>query len=571
MFHSFICCNDVIFEVFPMSKSSTYYPLGGLSLILLFLLICATSCKDKSAQNGWGTEVLTPLAGTEVTINDIVADSLLGYQGDSTLSLVYSESIYEFNPEEELLEIPDTSLVSNIKIDSLVPMPTQGTSPSNAKSGSQPIELFRKDKLLVYNFNGPELTFLRIRSGELEIFIQSTIPDSLFFEFNMSEARDKQGQILKETDIAPPAPDGGSSTVRRTVDISGYEVDLRGPGNNGFNTIQPIIIGEVESLNSIGNVTSDDSVNISYKLKNIVPQYVKGYLGKDTVEVGKETIDFNAFENVKSGLFDIDEVRAQFSVRNGLGVEGKILVNSLKSIKGNQEVSLNSSVTSQPIRIQRAYDNPRITNTTSVTLNQQNANIEEMIELMPSQFYYDIEAFINPRGNYFNYQDFGYYDSPFDVNFDVEIPMRVRLQDLVLQDTTDFNLGLSDKELQNIEKGKLNLITYNSFPYEIDLQMYLYDEAFKRIDSLFIDNTIEGGRLNDSCRVTEDRRTQLTSVIGQERLADIQGAKKAVIEATFSNPQTPSFCKQRKLSIYDDYKVDITLSARFKYLLRDTF
>ncbi|PSR04131.1 MAG: hypothetical protein BRD50_04435 [Bacteroidetes bacterium SW_11_45_7] len=534
------------------------------------VILLSPSCKDK-ATNGWDTDVLTPLANAKLNVNDIVADSLVEYQQDSSLRLVYSNTIYEFDPTDELLQIPDTSLENKLQLDSIVPMANVDHDPYDARKKSDKVELFRKNKLLVYNFNGPELTFFRIKSGQFKILITSTLQDTLYFDFELNEARDQNGAPLTESDVLLPAPPNGSSTIERSFDLSGYEVDLRGPDQKLVNSIQPVLVGKVDSLGDLSDVTPQDSIYISYQLKDIVPQYVKGYLGNDTVEVGQGEIKLDLFKNLNAGLVDLAKVEADFSVINGLGVNGQLDIKSFEAIKGSQTISLTSPLINKPIKIDRAYDNPRITNTTDVSLSGQNSNVKELLELLPSRIFYNIEAFINPRGNFYNYQDFGYYDSQFDVNVDVELPLQARLKDLFLRDTTDFNIGLTDQEIKNIEKGELNLIAYNHFPYDVDVQLYLYDNMFNLKDSLFLENTIASGRFNDSCRVVGDQRTVLTSKVDNDRLKQLQKAEKAIVQVGFSNPEVPGFCTQRKLKLYDNYAIDLTLSARFKYLLQDAF
>lgn len=532
-------------------------------------LLLTTSCKKKAAKDGWSNDVLTPLANANLNVNDIVADSLVDYRPDSSLKLVYRNTIYEFDPKDELLEIPDTSLENKLQLDSIVPMANVDIRPNSARKNNDKVELFRKDQLLKYNFNGPELTFFRIRSGQLNIFITSTLRDTLYFDFTLNEARDENGNSLSESDVLLPAPPDGNSTIERSFDLDGYEVDLRGPDQSLVNSLKPVLVGKVDSLGDLSNATPEDSIYISYQLQNIVPQFVKGYLGNDTVEVGKGKFQLDIFKNLNGGLFDLSEVNTHFSVTNGLGIEGELAIKSFKAVKGSQEMSLTSPVISDPLNIKRAYNNPRITNTTEVTLNDQNSNLKELIELFPNQVKYDIQAYINPKGNLYNYQDFGYYDSQFDVNVDVEVPLEARLADVILSDTTDFSIGLTDEEIENIEKGKLHLIAYNHFPYEVDVQLYLYDDKFNLTDSLFIENTIPSGQFNDSCRVVDDRRTVLTSDVDNDKLLHLKQAEKAIIQAGFSNTETPSFCNTRRLKLYDNYFIDLTLSARFKYLLQD--
>jgi len=81
-------------------------------LYLLFFLtlgIVWSSCKRNPDQPRWNTNILTPLVSSTLTINNLVADSLLQINADSTVSLVYKNPLYTFYLDS-LFTIPDTTL-----------------------------------------------------------------------------------------------------------------------------------------------------------------------------------------------------------------------------------------------------------------------------------------------------------------------------------------------------------------------------------------------------------------------------------------------------------------------------
>ena len=92
-------------------KAKSYF----LGLVALSLLIFA--CKPKNPS--WDAEILMPLVTSEVSMDNILKDSLLEADDDSVLSLVYRSSIFNLSITEELISIPDTFFRKNLALDSL--------------------------------------------------------------------------------------------------------------------------------------------------------------------------------------------------------------------------------------------------------------------------------------------------------------------------------------------------------------------------------------------------------------------------------------------------------------------
>lgn len=79
---------------------------------VLFFLIAAifSSCK-KDAKTNWETELLIPIATTNLTLRNLVKDtSILKTNSDNSMKLVYNSQLYNFNLAEQIVNIPDTSI-----------------------------------------------------------------------------------------------------------------------------------------------------------------------------------------------------------------------------------------------------------------------------------------------------------------------------------------------------------------------------------------------------------------------------------------------------------------------------
>jgi len=93
-------------------------------LFTLFVIAVLFSCKKENSKPTWDVDVVTPLVNTTMTIRDIVNDTVLQVNTDSSVSLVYKSSFYDFKLDE-ISKVPDTTIeytakLSNLKINDII-------------------------------------------------------------------------------------------------------------------------------------------------------------------------------------------------------------------------------------------------------------------------------------------------------------------------------------------------------------------------------------------------------------------------------------------------------------------
>ncbi len=84
---------------------STNWKLISLALLLTFMAAC-----KKNRQTSWNTDVLVPIATASLSIQNLVKDSSVHAQADSSLILDFNSTLYEFNLADKIINIPDTSI-----------------------------------------------------------------------------------------------------------------------------------------------------------------------------------------------------------------------------------------------------------------------------------------------------------------------------------------------------------------------------------------------------------------------------------------------------------------------------
>lgn len=97
-------------------KLKFLYPI----IVLVFLF----SCKKDNGKPSWDLDYIGPLAHTTMTISDIVSDTILQINNDSTVSLIYKDSFYGMGIDT-IFSIVDTSIeytakLSDLKINDII-------------------------------------------------------------------------------------------------------------------------------------------------------------------------------------------------------------------------------------------------------------------------------------------------------------------------------------------------------------------------------------------------------------------------------------------------------------------
>ena len=80
----------------------------GLLFLLILFTLTYSSCKREELLPTWETDIVAPIVYTSLSIDDLITDSLVQENTDSSLTIVYQQPLCSL-AIDSLLEIPDTS------------------------------------------------------------------------------------------------------------------------------------------------------------------------------------------------------------------------------------------------------------------------------------------------------------------------------------------------------------------------------------------------------------------------------------------------------------------------------
>lgn len=346
--------------------------------------------------------------------------------------------------------------------------------------------VIQRDEEVSQDLEGAELKFVKVRSGNLKLQLFTSIQEDMTLYLQIPSAS-KGGVFLNEVVKVPGAAPGTPTVLNREIDLTGYTLDYRGKDPNNrdtVNTIHQIIRATLDSSGRKVDVSLTDSVNISYTLNQILPDYAIGYIGTNVTETGDATVPFDVFNKI-SGDVSLSDLTVRLKVSNGIGAEGSILTRSVVShnTQTGNKVTLTGPIINTEYPVQSAIFSPFLPREQVVTYDKNNSNVIAFIENLPNQLDYNMKIALSPNGNTNNWQDFIYYDSRFKVDLEMVIPGAFSLKDLRFKDSIAFDIA-STSNSEKIKSGVINLFYENSYPIDLEAKLAVFDEQGNFLDSL---------------------------------------------------------------------------------------
>ncbi len=522
-------------------------------LLLSILTITFFSCRKELEKPSWDTQILAPLVNASMNINNLLPDSILQANADSSMKIVFRNDIFNLSMDT-LFQIPDTIIKNGYNI----PLSTT-LNPGQTVLNNVTTET-------TYQIQDAQLRTATIKSGFVNYKIKSKIHEITDFVYSIPCA--KKNGVPFSINVSVPAAVGSTPGVyNQTFDLSGYVIDLTGIANNKVNTIYTSLTASISPLGQPVALVPSDSLIIENKFYDVIPYYAKGYFGNNTINIGPETTNFTLFERITDGTIQLEDVNLNLYIENPIGLDARVFINNLKSINSRtgNTINLSNSIIGSPININRAAESggniyPTYAN---FPLTTSNSNIKPMIENLPDKFGYSMQIITNPLGNISGSNDFIYIDRLLKARLDMEIPLSLVASNLTLTDTIDFNIASSDGE-QNIHSGTITLFANNGFPFDAGLQIYTLNENNVVTDSLFAyANTIDEAPINSSLRATGKKLTKIVIPISESRMNLLFNTPKVVLKAKFNTSAQPQYIK-----IYSDYSLDVKLVGDFNYTVQ---
>ena len=518
--------------------------MKNLTYILTFFISFAViSCKKGNNPTRWDTNIVAPVVYGDLTINDLLTDTILEVNNDNSIQLNFNSNIYELN-FDSLVKIPDTTMINDYFIPystgiNFSPGQTFITQPENT----------------ILQISDVELTEIKVLNGSLHYTLNSNIFADIIYEYQITNAFDENGNMFSKT-VTVPSASSSNAFVSGEFSLDGYTIDLRGVSANAYNTLSTLVKMTLAPSNTNDLVLSNqDTVHLANTISNLTLEYAKGYFGNQTISIPNESSKINTLNNITNGTIDLEQVSIDFTIKNGIGADASFNFQNLLSIKNGNTVALNHAIIGSSNFLNRATFNGAnvVPSVFSTVINSSNSNIENWIENLPDSVRYSLNLEINPLGNIANHNDFIYKNAPFSVNMGIDMPLRLLANNLTLTDTITINTS----DIENILSGNLHIFVENGFPLQANISVKNQAGG----NELYSNTTINAGMLDNSGIVISPTESIHKISFGNADIEQLKQSNKLIIKVEFSTPTSA----YGLLNIYDYYHLKFKVNTDFIY------
>jgi hypothetical protein len=439
-----------------MNASSIRY------VVSVFALLAISACQRREPTT-WDADIMGPLAYGRLSLQQLIADSLLEADESGLWHLIFDEDLTDFDLDS-IVEIPDTVILKEY------PLLFGGAFPPGFALPILPTQQ------ITIQHPSVQLKQVRMKSGQLRYRLQSPIDGYLNCSLNIPglTLNGQPQNIVIQT--SPPA-EGQDFVAEGYIDLTGLELDLTGETGNSFNRISFSFVVVVDpNSGQSAQVAVGDEIVLELQFAEPKVSYATGYFGSHHYLLD-EQVDFSGLASMPKGVLNLDGTSMQFLIRNAVGVDAQLDFDEITSFNANAQttVALEHTTLFDPINITRAYNAGG--NVQSVEynfdVNASNSNLDLFLENLPSAFRLKGDVIINPLGNVSAGNDFIYTDEALEARLLMDVPLRFGMQNLSLSDTLLLTNSQQDVPLD----GNLMLWVNNGFPVEAKVSLYVLENG----------------------------------------------------------------------------------------------
>jgi len=520
----------------------------GIGALALF-----TSCAENLDDANWDIDLLAPLLTTRLELSNLLPDTILVADSEGRLRLIIDRPLIDLNIDS-LIELPDTTIIQNLT----VPFALTDIAPGYVIPA---LNNFSR-----YDLGELQLKRVIVKSGSLKVRVKNFLPTDVILQYSLPYATLNGAPLILSERVTAGGPQAGFYEF--TLDLTGYDMDLRGPNANSWNRLDVSYSLQTAPDGIVVTVPANEEFfTIEYELQSLIPHYVTGYFGQQTSSSPGENTPIDALRNFTSGQLMLDSVTIDLDVENGLGADGVFNFNALRSKNTRSGNTIDLSyppLIGTPLQLTRAMDmngtpGGVLAQKLSFKLDNSTSNVKAFIENLPDQLEFDIGFIINPLGNVSASQDFLYYDRPFRTNMRIDIPLRARVDGLTLVDTLDWDLGATGVAA-DINSTNLKIRVINGFPLSAEPLLTLLDSMGNPLTQVMAGGMVSAPTLDVNGKVATPLESIVPLILTTEAAELLPQTRKVEIRMVFNTTDQPNL-----VQLYDGYALDVKIFGNINY------
>lgn len=379
-----------------------------------------------------------PLASLSLSLEDLVADvedSTLVVDSDNALRIYYrQDSVFTYSIDD-ILTVPDQEPL---------PLPVDKDQPNfdlNVSLGT---------------IAGAQLYNAIFERGHVAVSINAndTVQSDVRLAFTFKNAT-LNGIQYRDTFLLT----AGNISAVDTSFIGGIDFDF----TNGGGSVNALSIG-LELLDT-ANVDPGNVIICGVALENLGVEVASGYFGDRVQAAPPGDFDFNinGIDEFAGGFY-LTDPNLKLITRSTVGLPLEISTEFIGENSDLNRVSLDND----PFEI-TASPSPGVVANSVLNVNPNNSQITEFLANIPQKIYYTGSVQINPQGQPTT-PNFISNTSNVVVDFEVDVPMEFRLEDMRLDELVE-DIGSDLENLDNVDELTVFFRSENRLPFDLNLSV----------------------------------------------------------------------------------------------------
>jgi hypothetical protein len=422
----------------------------------------------------------------------------------------------------------------------------------------------RKDET-AYDFGGAEITQLKVKTGVIQIFVESSIAEDIVLSYKIpNSSREGQAGPIQKVWKIPAASPGEKVVFEDRFPVDNFNIFLWGQSKFTYPIVNHIyneFVARIEYSGIERTLSLNDKVKISFGLVDVLPSLVFGDPGYHKISL-QDTFDLKAFRNI-GGSINLEKVKLDLDFVNTFGIQTQVAVTNLKGVntRTNKAVSLVSSQLSTPILIDKVSNQYKeVPIEKNVSLDNSNSNLKLFLENLPDKIIIDAFGVVRPNGTV-DLTDFATDESRLSLNLKIQTPFNVGLNGLSLKIDEDVSL-FKNENAENVKECVFTLRLANDFPFSGIVKLVFSDEQGNEILELFSDTAAlmtaaEVDPLTE--RSISPSQNEIVTTVSRVNMANLQNASQVMVYVRLDTKDA------KRYKMFADYKVGVQLMAQVVY------
>lgn len=516
-----------------------------LHFFILVLSITALTFSCRKESTTWDSNWVFPIINDTLGIDKLINDSTLAINSDNSIQFILQRDIFDIDLLS-LVEIPDTTIIQSFSI---------AFSSLNLAPGTQYVN---ETKEHTFDLGDVVLFQTRTKSGKAIITVENPIETIAIFDVELPGVT-KNGQVFNQVENVPAAQGSVSGVKSFELDLSGYDINMRGQNGDMYNILQSKMTVRTDPNGPSVTIQNSDEVKFKVKFENLKFDYAKGYFGSTEI-TDTTSLNVEILKNITSGNVNLDDVNFNLLLSNGAKIMAQGNISLLKS-----KNSLGSTIALSHPQINEYFNiDPAIGSWSTldpfeypIEFNNGNSNIIPFLEHLGSEYTFGYGIKVNPWGNVSAGGDEIFPNSRLKLRLEADFPLSLGVNNLTIIDTFDVNLAEQGNILR-IEQGSFILKTKNTFPFGGSAELVLLDDNGNVLGAITSSDIIDPAALALSGTEHEMVVNELNFQVNKSIIDDLPNVSSIVVKVIVNSNQLVNN------QVYDNAKIMLQLMTNFQ-------